>query len=142
MPSNQFQTGQPASQYIETRRGDLERQRDSEAQYFKVYGEIEVTGVGEAAVRVVFPIRFSQKPVPHFGGELGYGSPTATAGNFPTWSATVLTWDFRVKPDGSFLYIGALIGIVTTGAATGQVMNIHWSVEGVGLINPAGEINS
>lgn len=140
MPSSQpFQTGQPANEYLESRRTDLERQRDAEAQYFKVYGEIEVSGAGEADVRVIFPIRFSAKPIFHYGSELGYGSPTFTAGSMPTCSASILTWDFGVKPDGSFLYVGALIGVVTTGAV-GQVMNIHWSVEGVGLINPAGEV--
>jgi hypothetical protein len=121
---------------FEKRRADVERLRDSSAQYFKVSGEIEVFGAGEAQIRVKFPIRFSGKPVPHFGGELGYGFPAAISGSFPTYSCTILTWDLGVKSDGSFLYVGALLGIVTTGVVD-QVMNIHWSVEGMGLRNPS-----
>lgn len=131
-----FQTGQGANSREENRRAELERLRGSAAQYFKVYGEIQVTGAGEALTRIVFPVRFTEKPVLHHGSELAPGSPTVTAGSFPTCSASILTWDTRVKSDGTFLYIGGLFGIVTSGSVN-QVMNVHWSIEGIGLRNPA-----
>lgn len=119
-------------QSLELRRAELERTRDAAAQSCTVYGEIEVSDIGEAQQRIVFPVYFVNKPLPRFTSELGYGSPTATPGNFPTCNVVILTWDYRLKTDGSFLYVGALLGIVTTGAV-GQVTNVHWSMEGIGL---------
>lgn len=131
-----FATGQPTVIVLDERRAQVESSVTSGPQYYKVHGEIQVTGAGECQARIVFPVRFVDKPLPHFGGELGYGSPTATLGSYPTYSTTVHAWDYRMKPDGSFLYVGALFGVVTTGQPS-QVMNIHWSVEGLGLRNPS-----
>lgn len=129
---------QSAPSPLEHRRSDIERQRDAQAQYFKVSGIIEVSNIGESQVRISFPVFFVNQPVVHFGGEVGYGTLTAVAGAFPSWSAMVQNWDFRFKPDGSYLYVGALFGIITSGdPIVNVVTNIHWSVEGIGLRNPS-----
>lgn len=122
---------------LEDRRAEVDRINAAEAQYFKVSGLIKVVGIGDAQARVAFPVNFVDKPVLHFGGELDYGQPTRSFGSFPTWSASVLTWNFLFKPDGAFVYVGAILGIVVTGLSS-QIMNIHWSVEGIGLRTPSG----
>lgn len=130
---------QEAPGTIEARRSEVERQRDAQAQYYKVSGIVEVANLGESQVRVAFPVDFVEQPIIHFGAETGYGTTTPVAGGFPSWSAMVQNWDFRFKPDGSYLYVGALFGIITSGdPVANTVNNIHWSVEGIGLRNPAG----
>lgn len=121
---------------VEARRAEIERQRDAQSQYFKVTGIVEVVGVGEAQVELAFPVYFAEQPILHFGGELAVGSLTVVAGSFPQWSATMHAWYYSFKPDGTKLYVGGILGVVTFGDPL-QVMDIHWSVEGVGLRNPA-----
>lgn len=132
---------------LEERRGDVERIDESGAQYFKIEGIVQVIGTGEAMARLLFPVYFIDKPTVSFGAELDYGAPTVTHSTdgtdidsgFPTWSATVLTWDFRFKSDGSSLYVGALLGIATRGPNINQNMNVHWTVQGTALRGPVGD---
>lgn len=122
---------------IERRRAEVERQRNAQAQYYKVSGVVEVAGAGNAQVRVVFPVWFVDQPIVHFGGDLGDGSLTVQPGLFPSWNAMVHAWDYKLKPDGSKLFVGALLGILINSNDASPVTNIHWSVEGIGLRNPA-----
>lgn len=127
---------------LEQRRGRVDNARDSQAQYYHLHGHIEVTGTGESQAKLVFPVHYVEKPLITFGGELAEGSLTPTPGAFPTWSAAVHAWNYRYRPDGTALYVGAVVGIVTTGPlalATTQVIVIHWSLQGVALRSPVGD---
>lgn len=137
---------------FENRRGELERINNAQAQYFAVTGEIEVDGVGEASANVLFPCLFTDKPRFHSGHELGPGQPV-TSGSMPTAAITVLAWDQRVRDDGTVVYAGATLGIVTTGPApvtspitgvnsTAQVMVIQWHMDGVGLRGPVPDVSA
>ena len=128
-----FESGTPM-RVLEERRTEVERTRDGFAQYFKIHGEFEVYGSGEGSSSVNFPIRFSDKPVMHFGSELAPGD-TYTTGALPTANLTVLSWAISPNASGTVTYVGADFGVVTTGSAT-QTMIVFWSVEGVGVRNP------
>lgn len=133
--SSRFSTPEAPNAFLEHRRAEVERDATSAAQYFKVYGEIQVFGTGESNADIIFPVRFVNKPIPHFGSEVAWGS-TFTDGQYPTCVVSILTWDTQGRPDGSAVYVGAYLGIVTNGVP-GQLMNVHWSVEGIGLRNPS-----
>lgn len=122
---------------IELRRGEIERVNNQTAQYFKVSGEVEVVGPGEAVVDVLFPVIFTDKPAFSHGPALSDGIST-TDGNLPTCSVVVLLWHERVRDDGTIVYAGAQFAIVTTGP-TDQVLLVQWHVEGVGLRGPVDE---
>ncbi len=126
--------GRDISTAIEIRRGEVERIANAQSQNFKVTGEIQINGVGEAIKSVMFPVLFTEKPVPGFGPQLGPGQ-LVVAGQLPTCSVVVLQWHEYVRDDGSVIYAGATFGIVTTGPA-GQVMHLGWSMEEVGLRGP------
>src|SRR5690348_16913053 len=119
---------------IELRRGEIERMGNQSAQYYKVSGEIEVVGPGEAAISVLFPVLFVDKPAFSFGSALNPGS-VVTIGSLPTCTVVVLVWHERVREDGSIMYVGAQFAIVTTGPSD-QVMLVQWHMEGVGLRGP------
>lgn len=127
--------GRDIGSAFESKRGEVERQSDSEAQNFHVTGEIQCNGAGENVVSVTFPILFVVKPSYSFGPELGPGQP-AIAGQLPECSMTVLQWHENVREDGSIIYAGATFGAVTYGPAT-QVVTVQWHMQGVGLRGPA-----
>jgi hypothetical protein len=122
---------------LEVRRGEVDRQASAEAQYFKVSGEIEMNGSGEAVIAVSFPVYFVDKPSFSFGAELGAGEPL-TAGQLPTGHLVVAQWGERQRDNGSIVYAGATFAVVTTGPAT-QTLILHWHMEGVGLRGPTPE---
>jgi hypothetical protein len=120
---------------MESRRGDVERNRDAVTQWFHCTGEIEVFGPGAACVDVVFPAYFVDKPRPSYGAELPPGEGVV-AGNLPTCSVVVTQWGTRQMEDGTAVYSGATLAIVTTGP-TGQTLIAHWHMEGRALRSPS-----
>lgn len=122
---------------LELRRGEVERQTAAQAQYFKVSGEIEINGSGEATISVAFPVLFVDKPSFSFGAELGAGEPLA-AGNLPTGSLCVAQWGEQARDDGTIIYSGATFAVVSTGPP-GQTMILQWHMEGIGLRGPTPE---
>jgi hypothetical protein len=122
------------SSAFEKRRGEVERVGNAQAQVFRVTGEIEVDGAGEATVSVAFPVLFVDKPDYSFGPELGPGQPII-AGQLPECTMTVLQWNERIRDDGTIIYAGATFGAVTYGLPT-QVMIVQWHMEGVALRGP------
>lgn len=119
---------------VENRRGTVERLTNAAAQYFKVTGEVEVSGTGEAIISVLFPVYFIDKPRLSTGHELGFAQP-AVAGNLPVVTTCVLAWNQSTRNDGTIIYAGMTLGIVSDGP-DGQVLNIQWHVEGVGIRGP------
>lgn len=125
---------------FEIRRGEVDRIAAQGAQYFKITGEIEADGVGEAAHTVDFPCLFTDKPSFSFGPELGAGQVVVT-GSLPTGSMVVLNWQESVRDDGTVIYSGATFAMVTTGPAD-QVMVFQWHMEGIGLRNPVPNVDT
>lgn len=120
---------------IELRRGEIERQTAAQSQYFKITGEIEVTGVGEGIISVDFPVYFVEKPAFSFGPEMGPGQ-ALTATYFPTGNLCVYQWGEQNRDDGTIVYAGATFVYVCTGTPT-QAMVLQWHMEGVGLRGPS-----
>lgn len=120
---------------LEQRRGEVQRVDQAGAQWFHVTGEVDINDVGAAVVDVLFPVFFVDKPRFSFGSELGPGEPYV-AGSMPTCTITVLNWDTRARPDGTFVFAGATLCIVSAGTQ-GQSMTAFWHMEGVALRGPS-----
>lgn len=125
------------SHAIETRRGEIERVRDSGTQWFKISGDVTVYGAGEAVVSVTFPVYFTEEPRGSFFGRLYPGS-AVEAGSLPTVSVVASSWGETLRDDGTVLIGGATLAIVTTGPES-QNMVVQWHMEGVGLRGPLDE---
>ncbi len=126
--------GRDVGSAFESRRGEIERINNAQAQIFRVNGEIQANGIGEFAVTVTFPCLFVDKPEYSFGPELGPGIPLVPT-QFPECSMSVALWQTRVRDDLTVIYSGATFAIVTNGPV-GQVMLIQYHMEGVALRGP------
>ncbi len=94
---------------------------------------VDVVGAGDLLVDVTFPVWFTEKPYPAFGGELAEGfSPEPT--NFPTVSVVVATWTTMQRGLGKY-WTGASLAIVTTGAADHRMV-VDWQMTGKAMANP------
>lgn len=120
---------------FEHRRSEIERVNNQTAQWFHCTGEIQVFGSGAATVDVLFPTYFVEKPRPSFGAELA-GGEALVEGNMPTCSVVVIEWDNRRRDDGSVVYAGATLCVVT-GGPVDQSMIAHWNFEGLALVSPS-----
>lgn len=127
----------PTTAPLEDRRGTVSRIEAQSGEVFRVQGLFHYDGAGEASVEVNFPVWFIEHPFPTFGGELA-PNQSPTAGEFPTVSVVVLGWKMQDYPGGVSYYIGAYLGVVTTGPAD-QKMLVSWQVEGKALNNPIGD---
>lgn len=116
---------------LNARASTKDRIRSAQAQYYVVTAEIDVIGAGEAVVDVTFPVYFVDKPKHYKGGELQSGE-SFTTGSFPTTDIVILQWDTRLRDDGTAVYSGATIGIVTTGIP-GQLSTVQFHAEGIGI---------
>jgi hypothetical protein len=104
-----------------------------------------LNGVGEIAKEVVFPVKFVEKPLLSFGGELSENS-SPTDGSFPTVSVVVGGWNLEIPgvenqetPDRKY-FVGANLLVVTTGVD--ESMWIHWHMTGVAITNPVAGIRA
>lgn len=122
---------------FELRRGAVERINAQGAQYYKVTGEIEVPGTGEATHTVQFPCLFSEKPAFSFGPELVPGV-LVVRGSLPSGNMCVLKWHETIRDDGTVIFSGADFAMTMTGTAD-QAMIFQWHMEGIGLRGPTGE---
>ncbi len=130
-------TARPFKDVLAQRLGELQRSASMEISPRRAMGEVTVVGAGEASVDVNFPVWFTEKPSFSFGGELAEGhSPEAT--NFPTISVMVLSWVTEER-GYTIYYVGAKLGIVTTGVASHSVI-AHWAAEGKAMQNPRSNI--
>ena len=120
---------------FDKQRSNQERIENAEAQWFHCTGEIQVYRAGASTVSVLFPVFYTDKPRFSYGAELSPGDSYET-GNMPTCSVVVLSWDQRLREDGTVVYAGATFCIVTSGQ-TEQSMIAHWHMEGIGLRSPS-----
>jgi hypothetical protein len=127
---------------IDQRRDDVKRIGDMTVKVTRVSGRLLVQGTGEISVSVNFPVRFTERPIFTFGGELDLSS-SPVAGSFPSVSCVVVNWDkIGVVTGGSDgHYIGATLAVTAGGSAT-QGMWIHWVMEGKAIRNPYSSGNS
>lgn len=109
------------------------RVQDQLANVHTVNGLFMVDGSGEATATIAFPIKFMERPLINFGGELNPNS-TVTAGNFPTISVVVGSWTLEGPPEKRY-FTGATLLVRTTGPDL-QKMWIHWSAVGKAITNP------
>ncbi len=122
---------------FDARRGAVNRMESMSGRVHRVQGFFTVTGAGEVSVEVDFPVWFIENPVITFGGELA-PNEFPEAGSYPTVSVVVLAWKKEDRPGDVSYFIGAHLGAVTTGKS-GQILIVHWQMEGKALINPIGD---
>ena len=119
---------------LEQRRGELGRVGDMSVKLHRCTGFVTVQDAGEVALDVYFPVHYVERPGMSFGGELAEGhSPEET--NFPTVSVVVLRWIKQKRGEMSEWFVGANLGIVTTGREAHQMI-VHWHAEGKAMVNP------
>lgn len=94
-------------------------------------GVVELQGAGESMVTIEFPIRFIEKPIFTAGLEQR-DYPGVQWGQFPIWSATVVTFLTEAKTTEP-IYIGAVLAIVTFNVPRGY---LHYSFAGRSFTNP------
>ena len=101
----------------------------------RISGQFLWEGSGEGEKEVVFPVKFIERPVFYFGGELG-PNQSVVDGYYPTVSVVVGGWLTLKRPPVTSLYYGCTLVVVVTGH-TDQKMVIHWHVEGRALSDPS-----
>lgn len=121
---------------VDRPRQEHEQARAIQGQVVSSQGFILTKQAGEVAQDVKFSVRFIERPLFTFGGELDENQ-SASAGRFPTVSAVVLQWEIEELDKYRKYFIGANLGLVTTGATT-QRMWVHWRMEGKALLGPGG----
>jgi len=97
-------------------------------------GKFFLDGMGEAQVPIQFPVKFEAPPSLSCSFEIKEGDMLTTA-KLPTLSASVIKWTIEDRPPYSSLYVGATLGIVTTGPP-GQRLIVEWHVDGNAFMNP------
>jgi hypothetical protein len=110
--------------YVES----LEAQQVRDGQ---VHGYVEIASAGECVVDIEFPIMFIDKPLFTVGLELGENT-FFTYGHFPTWSATVGSWQTTQFGDMT-VYVGAQLGVVIFESARSI---LHYSFQGRSFTTP------
>ena len=144
-PGSSLTSRQTISQRQNRKASDRARLEDSVARTQVVSGQFLLNGVGEIAKEVVFPVKFVEKPLLSFGGELSENS-SPTDGSFPTVSVVVGGWNLEIPgvenqetPDRKY-FVGANLLVVTTGVD--ESMWIHWHMTGVAITNPVAGIRA
>lgn len=127
----------PTTAPFDARRGTINRIESMTGKVHRVQGFFTLTGAGELSVEVDFPVWFIENPICSFGGELA-ANEFPEAGFYPTVSVVVLAWKKEDRPGDVSYFSGAHLGAVTTGKA-GQVLVVHWQMEGKALRNPLGD---
>jgi len=136
---------QTISQRQGRKASDRARLEDSIARQQLVSGQFLVAGTGEVAKEVVFPVKFIEKPLMFFGGELAENS-FPTDGSFPTVSVMIGGWNLEIPgaenqetPDRKY-FVGANLLVVTTGVAENTWL--HWHMMGTAITNPVAGIRA
>jgi hypothetical protein len=118
---------------IRTNRSYTETLGEQAVRDGSAVGHVSVEGAGESTAVITFPIVFVEKPVFTAGLELGE-NVALVQGSFPTWSATVRSWQTRTQQNTP-LYVGATLGIVVNGVAKSI---LHYRFEARSFMNPVG----
>lgn len=115
-------------------RADTKGFNDMAAGPTRCSGQFLLDSAGEAEVQVNFPVKFSQKPLLSFSGELR-SADMNTITRMPSLGVMVLSWIMEDNPPFSVLYTGAVLGVVSEGPP-GQRMFVTWHMDGVAFSNP------
>lgn len=118
---------------LRTHRNYVETLAEQSVRDGSAVGFVAISGEGESVAEIQFPIKFLEKPVFTVGFELADNVPLEW-GSFPQCSATVATWMIE-PPDISPLYVGAIVGIVTSGVSRSV---LHYRFEARSFTNPVG----
>ena len=144
-PGSSLTSRQTIAQRQGRQSSEKARLEDNIARSQIVSGQFLMGGSGEVTKQVLFPVKFIEKPLMYFGGELTENS-FPTEGSFPTVSVIVGGWDLEIPnnenqetPDRKY-FVGATLLVVTTG--TDENMWIHWHMTGVAITNPVAGIRS
>lgn len=108
--------------------------KDMSAGPTRCSGQFMVDSSGELEAQVLFPVKFSQKPLLSYAGELKEGD-MLLATQMPTLRMVVFDWILEDKPPFQSLYTGAVLGVVLDGPP-GQRMLATWHMDGVAFSNP------
>lgn len=124
-----------AQQPLEERRGEVTRVQEMAGGIFFVGGELDFDGSGEFLTDVVFPVLFTELPLPLFGSYLA-PSQGLEDSNYPQITSTVKNWTIRKGEDGQTLaYQGATIASVCLGHE-GMKGTCTFLMVGLALHNP------
>lgn len=144
-PGSSLTSRQTIAQRQNRKASERARLEDNIARTQMVSGEFLVAGVGELTKEVLFPVKFVEKPLLSFGGELAENS-SPVDGAFPTVSVVVGGWNLEVPgienqetPDRRY-FVGATLLVVTSGTA--ENMWIHWHMMGMAITNPVAGIRA
>lgn len=107
---------------------------DMSAGPTRASGQFLLDGMGEVEVEVLFPVKFSEKPLLSFAAEVREGDLLIPA-KMPSISMVVLKWRIEDIPPFSNLYTGATLGVVTKGPPGSRLFAI-WHMDGTAYSNP------
>lgn len=107
---------------------DVSRVSQMSADLTWVDGRLKVVGPGEAIHSVQFPVTFSKKPLPFFGGEVEFMASEAAM--YPEITGVVTGWQVT----SGNRYNGADISIRASGRP-GQPLWLSYAFVGVALTN-------
>lgn len=121
---------------LEARRGEITRVDEMAGGHFFVGGEIDFEGSGEFLWDVIFPVLFTEMPLPLFGSYLA-PSQSLEPGNYPQITSTVKNWTTRRSEDRqtALAYEGATIASVCLGHE-GMLGTVTFLMLGIALQNP------
>lgn len=113
----------PSSRGIsERRRQNINRVDDMTTKDTTVSGRYLISGIGEVAVDILFPVAFGQRPIFTFGGELERTDPPQPVihGSYPKVHAVVASWTVVREVKGAFdgYYTGCTVAVTIEGFAT------------------------
>lgn len=125
---------------LETRRGDVERDRAIAGGIYVVDGVIDLLGTGEVTVDVSFPVTFTEMPFVTGGGAAA-PNQRIVPGEFPTWRVGVRAWDLIINPAApdNPRYKGCTLVVVVDGSAADAATFksfAFWMARGRALTNP------
>lgn len=129
-----------------SREADQQTQaKDAQGKIHTVYGSIELGAPSDVVASINFPVKFIERPVSNFGGQLKKGY-VESGGAFPQIDAIVLEWVTEELEGHSEVgpqvhYTGAKLGISATGSDSHEFY-LDFTFDGMALVNPVGGVES
>lgn len=126
---------------FEQRRNDIDRINDMTVKVTRYQGRVQILGSGDSTIDIPFPVKFSERPTVYCGLEFDEAS-WPTTGDYPTWGATVSSWQREGEIEGAFAgyYIGATVVIRIIAPAAN--FWLHYTFDGKALRNPISGMDS
>lgn len=108
--------------------------RSMSAGQTRCSGQFMVDSSGEIEAQISFPVKFVDKPLLSYSGELREGDVNITS-KMPTIRMIVTGWILEDRPPYQALYTGAVLGAVIDGPP-GTRLLATWHMDGVAFSNP------